>query len=110
MALEIDHIIPVSLGGESISDNLCLAWRNCNSFKLAFVSGIDPETGDETALFNPRESRWDMHFAWTRNGTEIIGLTAIGRATIDRLRMNRADAVAARTVWVEAGWRPPLDP
>lgn len=39
----------------------------------------------------------------------MLGLTAIGRATISRLRLNRADAVDARRHWVEAGWHPPRD-
>lgn len=109
MSLEIDHVIPLSAGGDSKSDNLCLACRSCNGFKFAFVTGTDPETGEETSLFHPRTDFWDDHFRWSSEGSRMLGLTAIGRATISRLRLNRADAVDARRHWVEAGWHPPRD-
>lgn len=60
-------------------------------------------------LFNPREQRWDAHFAWTANGEEIIGLTASGRATVTALRLNREVLVRARRLWVAAGVHPPKD-
>ena len=41
--------------------------------------------------------------------TEIIGLTATGRATIAALRLNNPEIVAARSLWVQAGWHPPRD-
>ena len=107
MFLEIDHVIPTAAGGETEMENLCLACRGCNGFKFAFVSGVDPETEEETPLFHPRMDRWAEHFRWANAGTRIIGLTAIGRATVDRLRMNRPDVVDARKIWVEAGWHPP---
>ena len=37
----------------------------------------------------------------------IIGLTAIGRATVETLKMNNEFIVPARRHWVEAGWHPP---
>ncbi len=36
-----------------------------------------------------------------------FGLTATGRATIQRLKMNRPAVVGARKEWLEAGWHPP---
>lgn len=107
MSLEIDHVIPVSGGGQTQIDNLCLACRSCNGFKSAFVTGVDPETGEETRLFHPRRDNWRDHFAWTVDGTRMLGLTAVGRATIARLRMNRPDVLDTRKIWAEAGWHPP---
>ena len=52
--MEIDHIIPVSREGETSLVNLCLSCSGCNVFKRDLVAAIDPETGAETALFNPR--------------------------------------------------------
>ena len=92
VSMEIDHIVPESAGGETTLDNLCLACVGCNGFKLDFQSGIDPETEQEVRLFNPRVQDWHDHFRWSNNGLEVIGLSATGRATIARLRMNR-DAV-----------------
>ncbi|HEY3227585.1 MAG TPA: hypothetical protein VGJ87_00105 [Roseiflexaceae bacterium] len=58
-------------------------------------------------LFNPRAQRWDEHFAWSDDGTQILGLTAIGRATIVALQLNRPLLVSARRRWVLVGWHPP---
>jgi len=109
LPLTIDHVQPISLGGKTQFDNLCLACRSCNEFKASQVSGIDPLTGDETPLFHPRREKWTDHFAWNVDGSRIEGLTASGRATVTTLRMNNAVVVSARIRWVLAGWHPPAD-
>ena len=105
--MELDHIVPTSAGGETNEANLCLACVSCNSHKAAYQLGSDPETARSTLLFNPRTQNWNDHFRWNDNGTHLIGLTDIGRATIERLKINRAINVGARALWVEAGWHPP---
>ena len=105
--MEVDHITPEAAGGATDLDNLCLTCVGCNGFKLAFQTGADPQTGEEVSLFHPRRQRWDEHFGWSADGAEAVGLTPAGRATIARLRMNRERMVAARRLWVEAGWHPP---
>lgn len=105
--MEIDHVVPESAGGPTATDNLCLTCVGCNGFKLAFQTGTDPETGEEAPLFNPRVDRWDEHFAWSEDGTRILGRTAVGRATVARLQMNRQRMAEARRLWVQAGWHPP---
>ena len=37
----------------------------------------------------------------------IVGITAVGRATVQALKLNRSTLVAARRRWVEVGWHPP---
>jgi HNH endonuclease len=59
--LEIEHIIPVTLGGSNDEVNLC------------------------------------------------TGLTPVGRATVEALRINNEIAVEVRRNWVLAGWHPPSD-
>src|SRR5258708_22598911 len=98
--MAVDHIVPVIAGGKTVLDNMCISCPGCNSFKQDFQTAVDPQNQRETALFNPRIQTWIEHFQWSENGTQIIGLTAIGRATIDRLRMNRESVVAARRLWV----------
>ncbi|MCY4539250.1 MAG: HNH endonuclease signature motif containing protein [Chloroflexi bacterium] len=105
--MEIDHIIPVSRGGETSLNNLCLSCAGCNVFKRDFVVAIDPESGAETAMFNPRIQIWNDHFRWDGEKIRLIGLSAVGRATVSRLRMNRDKAVRARRRWVEAKLHPP---
>ena len=105
--MEIDHIVPESVGGETALENLCLACVGCNTFKYSFQTGIDPETDKESTLFNPRTQSWSDHFNWNEDGTLVVGLTATGRATVERLHMNRSDVVESRQLWVFAGWHPP---
>lgn len=107
--MQIDHIIPQAAGGATSLDNLCLACSGCNSYKLDFQFGIDPLTGIDPPLFHPRQQQWDDHFRWSDGCLRLIGLTAIGRATISRLRINRAEAVESRRVWVAVGKYPPMN-
>ena len=107
--LVVDHIKPLSYGGETDLENLCLACFHCNSYKSDFRIGIDLETRLESPLFNPRRDRWSDHFLWVDTGQELTGLTPIGRATISRLRMNRPAIVTARRAWIKAGMHPPPD-
>jgi hypothetical protein len=105
--MEIDHIVPEVAGGVTELDNLCLACISCNAFKSAYQMGVDPQTNEEVPLFNPRKQPWHEHFRWHDDGSQIIGTTAIGRATVIRLQMNRSIVVQARQRWVQAGWHPP---
>jgi hypothetical protein len=43
------------------------------------------------------------HFAWTEDGTVVLGLTPTGRATVETLQLNREPLVNLRRVLVEVG-------
>ena len=105
--LQIDHIQPVAKGGDDTEDNLCLACELFNQYKWTKTENLDPKSGEIFSLFNPRQQQWQKHFTWSPEGTEIIGLTACGRATIGALRLNNSLAVTVRKNWVKAGWHPP---
>lgn len=105
--LQIDHILPLAKGGPDRAENLCLACELCNQYKWTKIEGIDPQTNTPTPLFHPRQDRWRDHFTWSADGTEIIGLTPCGRATVIALRLNNPLAVTVRRNWVKAGWHPP---
>ena len=107
--MEIDHLIPESLGGPTDEQNLWLACSLCNDSKLNRISALDPSTGDVVRLFNPRLQVWTEHFRWTGAGDRIVGLTPTGRATVAALNVNRPSLVRARQLWVTAGWHPPPD-
>jgi hypothetical protein len=102
-----DHLVPEALGGETVLDNLWLACRHCNEHKNQRMYALDPISNDEVSLFNPRTQLWSLHFVWSDDGTQIRGITAIGRATVAALQMNRKGLVVARSFWVQAGWHPP---
>ena len=105
----IDHIIPLAAGGQTRFDNLCLACHSCNEFKAARVQAQDPVTGEQVRLFHPHALRWNDHFRWTSDGTKIVGVGPIARATVSTLNMNHPIIVEARRRWVAVGWHPPDD-
>jgi hypothetical protein len=102
-----DHIQPRSKGGKTEFENLCQACRPYNEFKGNITEAIDPVSGEMVPLFNPRTQLWVEHFEWNFDGTRIIGLTHIGRATVVALQMNNPTIMTARRRWVIAGWHPP---
>jgi hypothetical protein len=101
----IDHVIPVVAGGETTAENLALACVSCSLRKGARQQLEDLETGEVVYIFNPRQQRWNAHFAW--NGVEAIGLTAIGRATLQALDLNRLTMLAIRAEEELRGRHPP---
>ena len=105
-ALTYDHIQPRSTGGATSFENVCRACRPCNEFKSIATHALDPLTGERTPLFNPRTEAWADHFTWSADGARVEGVSAVGRATIVALRMNRAAITTARSRWTEGGWHP----
>lgn len=105
--LELEHLYPVALGGTDDEENLWLSCHAYNQFKNIQIQAYDPVTGRLVWLFNPRRQKWKRHFQWSIDGTEILGRTAIGRATVLALKLNNAYAVTARRLWVSADWHPP---
>jgi hypothetical protein len=108
--LEFEHLQPRSRGGSTSEENLWLACRLCNGYKADQIDGFDLETQQRLALFDPRRENWWLHFRWSDDGTEIIGLTATGRATINALRLNTLEHMRIRRRWVSVGWHPPSRP
>jgi len=101
----IDHVHPRRLGGETVSENLALACVSCSLRKGAASVADDPNTGDPEPIFHPRRQVWHEHFRPQDDGT-VSGLTATGRATISRLRINRVLAVQIRFEEIERGRYP----
>ena len=93
--LHIEHVVPRKHGGGDELDNLALACIDCNLHKGSNLTGIDPESGQITTLFNPRQQTWSDHFEW--RGITVFGLTAIGRTTIRVLEINSDDHLTLRS-------------
>lgn len=106
-ALTTDHIVPTAAGGATTFSNLCRACRTCNEAKGEQIHATDPLTGERVSLYHPRQQSWTDHFVWDETGTRLLGITAIGRATIIALDMNNQLILFARRRWVNAGWHPP---
>ncbi len=107
--MDVEHIIPESAGGATEEDNLWLSCSLCNSHKGSRTESVDPVSGQSVELYNPRHEAWDEHFEWVDGGALIVGLTAVGRATVDALKLNREPLVFSRKKWIIAGWHPPPD-
>lgn len=105
----VDHIIPLAAGGDDTISNLCLCCYRCNEFKNDAVTSTDPSTDEMAPLYDPRQQRWQTHFAWSHDGLTLEGLTASGRATIALLRLNNDWLVHARRLWILAGVHPPIE-
>jgi hypothetical protein len=100
-AFEIDHIIARHHHGPTASGNLALSCAYCNGYKGPNLTGRDPQSGKITPLFHPRKHKWGYHFCY--EGTTLTGRTAIGRTTVDVLRINDPQRVALREILIAAG-------
>ena len=100
-AFEIDHVIARHHHGRTVSGNLALSCAFCNGYKGPNLTGRDPHGGKITPLFHPRRHKWGYHFRY--EGGTLIGRTAIGRTTVDVLRINHPQRVALREILIAAG-------
>ena len=75
------------------------------------LSGIDPETGRVTALFNPRQDEWEQHFSAAIDPLKALciaihGLTPVGRASAQVLGLNDEMRQLVRyELWAEGIYR-----
>lgn len=90
----VEHVIAKQHGGGDEVENLALACDRCNLYKGPNLSTIDPGSRSIVPLFHPRRDTWTEHFG--RRDAHIIGLTAIGRATVQLLLMNSRDRLIIR--------------
>ena len=106
-SLSVEHIIPLSKGGQTHLDNLALSCQGCNNHKYTKIEAFDPVSRQLTPLYHPRQQTWEEHFAWNQDYTLIIGLTPTGRATVKTLHVNRKPIVNLRRVLYAANEHPP---
>ena len=75
----VEHIVARKHGGSDNEGNLAWACIFCNLYKGPNLASLDPDTGELTRLFHPRQDRWEDHFRI--DDASIIGITSIGRTT-----------------------------
>ncbi|MFO0900838.1 MAG: hypothetical protein U0836_25695 [Pirellulales bacterium] len=56
-------------------------------------------------MFHPRGDQWPEHFFWSQ--AKLVGLTDVGRTTIDVLRINELDALILRAALIAESVFPP---
>lgn len=94
ITFHVEHITPVQHHGSDDESNLALACHHCNRHKGPNLAGIDPQTSTMTRLFHPRTDVWADHFEI--DAGSIVGLTDIGRTSVDVLAMNDPIRVQTR--------------
>ncbi len=103
-AFEVEHILPRVAGGDDSLENLALACESCNKHKSDAITGRDELEAQTVPLFHPRRDRWNEHFAYESESGLIHGLTATGRATVARLKLNSGFQIRARQHWTRLGF------
>lgn len=104
---QADHIISEKHDGATTAENLAFACSLCNKYKGSDIATLDQQTGEITALFNPRSDNWNEHFQLDGNGA-LLSSTAIGRGTTRLLRLNQAKRMEERRLLVVAGLIPSI--
>jgi len=103
-----EHVIPTVKGGSNAVDNLAFSCQGCNGHKFTATEAIDPVTKKVVPLYHPRNDFWENHFGWSTDALYMIGITPTGRATIERLQLNRPNLVNLRKALLAMGMHPAL--
>lgn len=103
LTFHIDHIV-AKQHVDQVRDEpefLCLACNRCNAYKGTNLASIDPSSNEQVPLYHPRNNVWEDHFLM--RGGEVVGITAIGRATVRLLNMNAPQRLELRQQWINEG-------
>jgi hypothetical protein len=98
----IDHVHPRGKGGATVLENLVFQCPQCSLHKSDKVDAVDALSGELVDLFHPLKRGWHEHFALESDGA-VVGLTPIGRATVDALGMNAHRPKSARAAQLMMG-------
>lgn len=91
---EVDHIISVKHGGETIRENLAYTCVACNRYKGSDIASISQQSGLIVRFFNPRIDKWVEHFSL--NGVHINSVSEIGEVTSRILRFKDEERIIER--------------
>jgi hypothetical protein len=106
-ACEVDHVISVKHGGQTVLANLAYACFHCNRHKGSDVGSIAPSTGAFVRFFNPRVDRWSDHFYFSIGRIEAS--SEIGEATARILNFNHPDRIVLRKLLGDQGRYPTVE-
>jgi hypothetical protein len=89
--LTVDHYRPQTRGGTDELGNLLYCCYRCNLYKGDYW----PAQPEDLSLWNPRLDSRETHLLLLADG-KLYPLSASGRFTLQRLRLNRPELVAYR--------------
>jgi len=84
-SFSVEHILPRAQRGATTLANLALACQGCNNHTYDKIEVCGPVSGQRVPLYYPHRDHWDTHVAWSDDFRLMIGLTSLGRATVDTL-------------------------
>jgi hypothetical protein len=103
--LQIHEVTLLTDGGLIAFDNLVYACLQCRT--LQRDNQHESHSGKPIPIFNPRRHVWSEHFRWSEDRLQMVGITPVGMATVNALRLNNMLTITARQVGLEEGWHPP---
>jgi hypothetical protein len=95
LRFHIEHIQARQHIQDDSSDNLALAYPDCNRHKGPNLTTLDPNTREVVLLYHPRKDDWNEHFVL--DGYYIRGITQTGIATENLLKFNSDERVEMRS-------------
>jgi hypothetical protein len=102
----IDHAVQVVKGGGDGIENLVVSCWGCNGHKFTNTTAYDSKSATIVELFNPRINVWSEHFKWSQDSLTLEGVSPIGRASVDKLKLNREGLRNLRSVLKVVGLHP----
>ena len=65
------------------------------------MESVEAGTNQLVRFFHPRTDRWTEHFSVDADSGRILGITDIGRVTVEQLNMNDPLQLNAKLLWIE---------
>lgn len=104
---EVDHVISIKHGGQTVLQNLAYACFHCNRHKGSDIGSLIPASGRLVRFFHPRTDHWSDHF-YIISG-RIESSSSIGEATSRILEFNQFDRVVFRKLLTDSGRYPTVE-
>lgn len=101
---QVDHIVSIKHGGQTVLENLALACGFCNTNKGSDLGTFLDTPKRLIPFFNPRDDDWREHFEF--DGPVIVAITDAGAATIKIFGFNRVERIMERQILIDAGLYP----
>lgn len=101
---QIDHILSIKHGGETVHENLGYSSLVDNMNKGSDLGSVLPPNNKLIRFFNPRSDKWNEHFEHADGF--IKPKTKIGEVTARILQFNAPERVQRRQLLLSAGKYP----
>ena len=95
-SFEIDHIVSLKHGGETIPENLAYSCFTCNNCKGSDIGTVLLPDRKFVRLFDPRNDEWENHFEM--DDGLIVPNTEIAKATVKILKLNDVNRIIERRI------------